>query len=282
MTDLILLDHSFLEIKNISKKKNKNALLLRVKKENNFTLKNLNLGVQRINYLQSDIFGRSIVQSLQFQYFPKSNFCMIFNETDHTFILECIKKTNYISKNTRIGIREDLRLNKKCCKKLEDMVYTGYNLDKGSLSQKEQGGSLIMDKNNELVIGEVTNGENEEVIIQPTPYSFHTHPRDAYRNHKVKNAWPSLSDLAGFLRLNKYGGQAHFVATIEGLYCISGVYSVPKDTVKPFLENIYKTALTPSSFVSEINAISKLITLDFKPWSLTPKKSYKITKIIST
>jgi hypothetical protein len=119
---------------------------------------------------------------------------------------------------------------------LEQLVHNGKNNKK--ISQKELGGSLYIDKiipthnyqckkdNNKQFIfiisidkTSIESGIKEEVKISPSRFNFHSHPVQAYINHKTSNGWPSVHDFVGFLNLKNT--IFHCVSTIEGLYIIS-------------------------------------------------------------
>lgn len=52
--------------------------------------------------------------------------------------------------------------------------------------------------------------------------TFHTHPIEAYRKHKVCMAWPSIDDYTTFLSIYANGyGMFHILGSIEGVYIIT-------------------------------------------------------------
>lgn len=65
------------------------------------------------------------------------------------------------------------------------------------------------------------SGEEEKIEAAGSVYNFHTHPYEAYLNHKVKYGVPSISDYQAVFILSKQGTIIHFVATLEGVYAIS-------------------------------------------------------------
>lgn len=67
----------------------------------------------------------------------------------------------------------------------------------------------------------VTQGNDDSVDSLCCMYSYHTHPRIAYKKYNVKWAWPSVDDYRAFLELNVlYSAIFHIVASIEGAYII--------------------------------------------------------------
>lgn len=111
-------------------------------------------------------------------------------------------------------------------KKLTNIGYTPNK--NGSITQKEIAGELIV-KNQEkrpfelnVDLGSIILGEEEGVDIVPGLYNFHSHPKEAYKKHKVDLAWPSNQDYVGFmLAVLEDHTLCHVVITIEGIYIIS-------------------------------------------------------------
>jgi len=68
----------------------------------------------------------------------------------------------------------------------------------------------------------VEDGEKEEAKSMNTIGSFHTHPIEAYRAHRVCMAWPSIDDYITFLSIYSAGyGVFHIIGTVEGMYIIT-------------------------------------------------------------
>jgi hypothetical protein len=164
-------------------------------------------------------------------------------------------------------------------KKKDCSVYTRFsshalsflkNCCTNGTNQKELGGALYIENiENDggdkyvYVIGvdedNIKTGNEESVDILPTRYNFHSHPRDAYIRHSVKNAWPSSTDYNGYYNL---GNKTifHCVTTLEGIYIISfGTYWVNnlKDISKKYIEDNYdiehKEKYTPQEYVKKVN-----------------------------
>ena len=100
----------------------------------------------------------------------------------------------------------------------------------GELTQKEFAGALKVGKiskiKGKLVFNifldrsSIKTGMEENVDAVWSRYNFHTHPKQAYIRHKVKNGWPSAQDYLGY---SKFEDDTifHVVVTLEGLYVIS-------------------------------------------------------------
>lgn len=107
----------------------------------------------------------------------------------------------------------------------------------------------------------VSSGEEENVDVSATRYNFHSHPKDAYINHSVENAWPSATDYLGCKKLG-IRTIFHCVTTLEGLYIISiNPYwgkRLKNVDEKFIIENYninHKENLTPEEYVEKINKI---------------------------
>jgi hypothetical protein len=107
-------------------------------------------------------------------------------------------------------------------------------LDNGKIKQKEIAGCFKVSHftrtkdENIVAVLEITKqdmifGDDQDVdIITNCKYTFHTHPKEAYKNNGVKLAWPSANDYKAFLYSIIYGKEGfHSVITIEGIYIIS-------------------------------------------------------------
>lgn len=157
----------------------------------------------------------------------------------------------------------------------------------GLTTQKELGGQLhvenIEQRGNKyvFVIGvdknNVDSGEEEEVMVSPTRYNFHSHPKEAYVKHGVRYGWPSITDYLGYLKLGN-NTIFHCVATLEGLYILSfGSYWVDRlnDVSKNFIKKNYdidkKEVITPFEYVKKVSMIQyknhPLFLVKFLPWT---------------
>jgi hypothetical protein len=90
----------------------------------------------------------------------------------------------------------------------------------------------------ELEIDEksIERGDKESADPVESFGTFHTHPYDAYKKHKVCIAWPSADDYISFLYMYGlcYSG-FHIVSTLEGIYIISlNKYIPPEKVMKDF------------------------------------------------
>lgn len=109
--------------------------------------------------------------------------------------------------------------------------------------------------------GDPIYGDEEEVKVPRSRYSYHSHPLEAYQRNRVTVAWPSMSDYMGYLY---FGTNTifHCVCAKEGLYIISfGEYWVDKLRYvnRDFVKRMYKISqrldLTPEEYVSYVNSI---------------------------
>lgn len=169
-----------------------------------------------------------------------------------------------------------------------------------SVSQKELGGRLYVENiersgnNNKyvFVIGvdkdKVESGVEEEIMVAPTRYNFHSHPKEAYVRYGVKYGWPSVTDYLGYLTLGN-NTIFHCVATLEGLYVLSfGPYWVNrlKEVNKKFVKKNYDIRgqglnPTPFEYVKIVNSIlvegHPLFLVKFLPWTGASRSIFSVT-----
>lgn len=115
---------------------------------------------------------------------------------------------------------------KDCIAKLQKLPEEGIVCDTKVCEQRELAGIFnlkqivdgvcILDIDHTTVV----SGMKEAVDVPRAMYTFHTHPRQAYRRHRVTKGWPSVHDFVGVLSFGKEM-IFHAVATIEGLYIIA-------------------------------------------------------------
>ena len=100
----------------------------------------------------------------------------------------------------------------------------------GTLSQKEIAGSLIVTKIDRNLVNYldvdftslVKSGDAENVSTVPTQITFHSHPIEAYKHHKVEIGNPSSTDYASFLKVqDEFNLILHIVFSLEGFYVVS-------------------------------------------------------------
>lgn len=185
----------------------------------------------------------------------------------------------------------------KAIKYLKKTSHRGHTKNKDStVTQKELGGELYISKiekpNSDYVFivdvneKNVKSGEEEAVSVSATKYNFHSHPKEAYDKHRVKKAWPSLSDFLGYLQL---GNRTifHCVATLEGIYIMSfSEYWVNRlnKINKKFVEKNFRiernTSLTPFQYVKKVNNIKyknqPIFVVKFLPWGTATKTIFSI------
>jgi len=164
----------------------------------------------------------------------------------------------------------------------------------GSLSQKEIAGSLLVTKiDNNLVsyldvdfASLVKNGEleyEEHATTKPTQITFHSHPIEAYKHHKVEIGNPSSTDYASFLKVrDEFNLILHIVFTLEGFYVVSCSpdFILSKQKITPkvirFAKNElvtkYDTDKSIKHHIDKINNVRfegqiKVVEVQFIPWS---------------
>ena len=173
-----------------------------------------------------------------------------------------------------------------------------FNRD-GSLSQKEIAGSLVVTKiDNNLVNyldvdfpSMVKNGDAENVSTKPTQLTFHSHPIEAYKRHKVEIGNPSSTDYASFLRVqDKFNLILHIVVALEGFYVVSSspewMESKQKITeeILTFVKKEFVTKRDSDQSIEhhldKINNIKlkgeiRLLEVQFIPWA-NPNTVFKV------
>ena len=166
--------------------------------------------------------------------------------------------------------------------KLPEMGNT-LNITDFSVSQKELSGQLAVDSvSKSMVVSLGINkdnfypGEEEQVLLAPTLYSFHTHPKEAYERHKTKFGWPSSADYHAFMILVKnFNANMHAVVTLEGVYIlclhpdiITSGQSIDDEMLDFIIDNYYQSNKDDlDSYIKRINSIrykgSQIILLQF-------------------
>lgn len=158
--------------------------------------------------------------------------------------------------------------------------------DKTGRYQREVFGKLKVKTNRIDETGEVVytlaidkssivHGEAEKISgVSPYLYTFHSHPYEAYVNHKAMFGFPSSSDYSAMYILHKYRAILHFVAALEGLYVISivpdsEILSKPEKEVLKFIKENYniskKKIQNIDDYVKNVNKHG-LFKLELIPW----------------
>lgn len=216
-----------------------------------------------------------------------------FNETGIAFI----QKNVYESQLTHSSIKNKLEYLKLTDKDIKNkcMIYIRFKPEtvdylKGMINkkyEKELSGCLlvssIIKKDKEFIFELSSNpksvilGVDEEVDAVWGRYNFHTHPEKAYKNHNVKNGWPSGQDFVGFLQLKNHT-IFHTVVTLEGLYIISLCEkwnkNINKINKKYILKNYgidHSHDITPFEYVKIINSMEykgkQLFDIKYLEWN---------------
>jgi hypothetical protein len=180
---------------------------------------------------------------------------------------------------------------------LKKTAEIGITLNKnGQRTQKELTGILypsnITKEGNRYIYhisvneNSIEHGSEEEVNVSPTRYNFHSHPKEAYIRHSVKNAWPSVTDYLGYLKLGN-NTIFHCIATLEGVYILSfGKYwckhvsKIKRKFIEEHYNISHKEPYTPEEYTQKINSILyydyPIFDVQFLPWisATTPFKAY--------
>jgi len=182
------------------------------------------------------------------------------------------------------------QLSKECINYMKGLPTRGVTLNQDkSVSQKEIIGHMkVTSITDNLVnvldvdIGTIARGEEENVSIDPTQITFHSHPAEAYKRHNVKLGGPSGTDYSTFLvTRNDNNLIMHIVVSIEGFYVMScsrkWILSdqTVTDEMYDHLVKIMKIkrfdSETPHTHVAEINSIEVdgviPLVVEFIPWS---------------
>jgi hypothetical protein len=119
--------------------------------------------------------------------------------------------------------RMNFRISKKTLLKLRRMVHkSGYKEFTGHFTVRSVEFSPKLTTVLEVKDNHIEGGDNEEVDGNDLPFTFHTHPIEAYKERDVKYAWPSRTDYRTIYELLiSLSGIFHLVATVEGIYIVS-------------------------------------------------------------
>lgn len=184
-------------------------------------------------------------------------------------ITACLSKKalSFLRKTSKIGISDD-----GSQKELSGELYVGNVIKKG-------GEFIYVIEVNE---SSVESGQEEDVDVLATRYNFHSHPEQAYIRHSVDNAWPSLTDYLGYLKLG-INTVFHCVATLEGVYIMSfgskwanNLKKVDRNFIMKNYHIDHKEKYTPKSYVKKVNGIKykgyPIYNVQFFPWEKAGKK----------
>jgi hypothetical protein len=191
-----------------------------------------------------------------------------------------------------------LKLSKDCIKYVKDISKREVHIEDGYMFQKEMSGKfkiITVENNiNELDIdhGSCLTGTKEGTPIVKGLYTFHTHPRDAYKNHGVKFGWPSAGDYMGFLTsVYAFKTIVHLVFSLEGVWVISlAKESIPikiHTTLKRFEKVMMSLKIkgdakhTIEWYLDKINNFKcdkiPVFELEFIPWEQADNKIFEVT-----
>ena len=174
-----------------------------------------------------------------------------------------------------------LKFDKKTIKYLRKLPLAGKTKNKnGTITQKEIAGALFIDQvKNKISINNktITIGKEEGVDVTNASFNFHSHPKEAYLNHKTDIGYPSSQDYFGYLEsFINTGTIFHAVSTLEGVYIMSiqAQYVNNKKFLKSIKGNILKvykvpfnTTPTPYTYLEIINNITpNIFNVSFFTW----------------
>ena len=163
----------------------------------------------------------------------------------------------------------------------------------GSLSQKEIAGSMLVTRIDRNVVNYLDvdfaslakAGKVENVSTKATQITFHSHPIEAYKRHKVEIGNPSSTDYTSFLKVqDEFNLILHIVFALEGFYVVSCSPSFieSKRKITPELVRFAKKALvtkydTDQSIEHHVNKINstQLVQVQFIPWS-SPNNVFQV------
>jgi len=171
----------------------------------------------------------------------------------------------------------------------------------GTVSQKEVGGVFSIERisaksHYTLSINPDTfvHGDEEEIRIPSSYFSFHTHPHEAYVANNVDKGWPSVCDYLSFMESTVVSnGIAHVVIAREGYYILSrgknslGSRDPYNLAMREFIRTNYvydKHKHSVADYIKQINKLefnnTSLITVQFAKWGQSRKKYYIFYKNI--
>ena len=182
------------------------------------------------------------------------------------------------------------QLSEGCIKYMKGLPTRGVTLNHdNSVSQKEIIGHMkVTSITDNLVnvidveIGTIARGGEENVSIEPSQITFHSHPAEAYKRHNVKLGGPSATDYSTFLSTrNDNNLIMHIVVSIEGFYVVScsQKWILSDQTVTDEMHESFVKIMkivrfegeTPYTHVAEINSIEvdgvTPLVVEFIPWS---------------
>jgi|UniRef100_A0A6C0LTY2 hypothetical protein len=166
---------------------------------------------------------------------------------------------------------------------MKDLSNRGSILSNGSIRQHEIAGVMepgICNNNvKELNLCDKLSGANGSVSMKPSPFSFHTHPVEAYEQRSVKYGWPSATDYITFYKATVLYPLLilHIVVSVEGFYVLSKphhhVTEISEKIEKAIRENkvIDKTkSYTPEEHVAGISSMRvdglRIVNVKFFTW----------------
>jgi hypothetical protein len=166
---------------------------------------------------------------------------------------------------------------------MKHLTKAGVTKDDEGHSQKEYFGRFEISKTTKeakeivhtlkVLKDSLIAGEKEQINAHGSVYNFHSHPYEAYLNHKVKYGVPSIADYTAVYLLSKQGTIIHFVATLEGVYAISinpehNIFKKPEAEVIEFIEeNMLKDRENLEKYLKDTNKVGifNIKLLPYKP-----------------
>lgn len=185
------------------------------------------------------------------------------------------------------GCSMEIALSKGAVNYLKQTTIIGSTINPtGNISQKEMSGMLYISSSKSSIMqildvdpDTIITGDEEKIPVISGLFTFHSHPQNAYENHKVTMGWPSNHDYLGFASaFIAHNTIVHFVAAIEGIYVIQlGNYWFDKpilsSEVEGFILKSYSfqdKSKSAKSYCKSINSINfenqPLFIIHHIPW----------------
>ena len=195
---------------------------------------------------------------------------------------------DYVHKE--IACQMNLRISKSCLEKLYELVFINSDNNK---PQMEFAGQLRLESiamksrlvwkiGTEKDLSDLETGKSDNVEGPNQPFTFHTHPYKTYGDFHVKYAWPSKTDYESIWALIvEMDGLCHFVATVEGIYCVSinnewasridELKQMKEEEINKMLKHYQedyisidsKEKYNPKDYVNNVNKRSQTLDLPF-------------------
>lgn len=184
----------------------------------------------------------------------------------------------------------NIRIGEKSVKYVRHACDIGSTVNSnGTITQKELAGVLRVGKvtsgdrivhDLEVDHDSVIHGNEEDVVNVRGTYIFHTHPREAYKNHNVTLGWPSFRDYLVFMNAARTDGTVlHMILSVEGMYVMSlsefwAEHKDDLDAADSFIRDNYEICFdqgnTTEWYIAKIRAVkykgAPIFDIKFVQW----------------